>query len=223
MKQFVWVAFLATSIVAQLTPEMVFRVYEINQMRSMQGSEAQRSLGCTEHPNVQFMAGSYHYPEGSIDFQHVLDNGQSVLQIPTYCLNNRKIYRLVFGHDQNYERLLKEDPVAVARSLAALSSKHEIMIDWQYPVAKRSPSEVADSAAFLKKLMGAFSDKPIVRMPASSLCYVNTRDGFEYATGLYDIRRLVLQMHGSGYNSYEDFFTRTSYPNEREHYKEACP
>lgn len=205
---------LLLAVRGQLTPDEVFRGYEINQLRSFRKDDAPHYMGCKERPLVVFLIGSYQYPDETSDMQTVLLRKRQ-LQVPTQCLENRKIYSLVFGSDQNYELLISQRPKTIAQHLMnTLPHQYEMVIDWQYPVTKRTPKEIAASQTFLKDLLEALPNEPTIRMPASSLCYINPQDSIEYATGINKIRTLIVQMHGSGYRTYEDFFTRTSYPDE---------
>ena len=90
-----------------------------------------------------------------------------------------------------------------------------MVIDWQYPVMERTPKEVASSSKFLKKLMEALLNKPLMRIPVSTLCYVNPQGNVEYLASIFSTRTLIVQIHGTGYRTYEDFFTRTSYPTKK--------
>lgn len=159
------------------------------------------------------MVGSYRYPEGPEDLLDSLKNPAA--QLPTYCLANRKMYSLVFGADQDYDLLITQDGATVAqRLMSAIDPKYEMVIDWQYPISQRTPAEVKQSREFLQKMMEALPNQPMVRMPASLICYNNPLVNFEYATGINSIHKLILQAHGSGYKTYEDFFTKKSYSSE---------
>ena len=64
------------------------------------------------------MAGTYVRRLGAVDAMSIILSPYN-LQINRSCLTNRKLYGLVFGPDEDYDKLIQETPATVAQQITA--------------------------------------------------------------------------------------------------------
>lgn len=155
------------------------------------------------------MAGTYVRRLGAVDAMSIILSPYN-LQINPTCLSNRKLYGLVFGPDEDYDKLIQEAPATVAQQVTAtLGTKFELIINWHYPLKGKSADQISKSKTFLTDLLRALQGKAIVRLPATSICYFHPETQVEYATDIKEIHTFIVEMYGPGsnYSSYESHFT----------------
>lgn len=170
------------------------------------------------------MVGTYIRRVGACDTMNTILSPYTQ-QVSIGCLSGRKLYGLVFGPDEDYDKLMNESPEAVAQAITtSLTSKFEPIIHWHYPLAQKSASEIERSKTFLRKLLSALQNKAILRVPATSVCFLVGSEE-SYITGIREMTGLIVEMYGRGsnYMTYDSHFEKMTYPSNEANYKEGCP